>query len=193
MKPAAPVTAIARGAAPFVGRSARAASPSRRCTAVQGHGPRQDDRDYRAPDWCRYRAVGPATRPALYVRASSWLKRHMDTREAGTGTPCHEVEAVLIDDMGGGTNPRRRKPHIRPEIREGAVAGLGSLRRRGLLTAAQVEGVASGLGVTGRSVWRWLSSAAEEGRAVRRPRRHFGPSGPACRGASGPGETTTPT
>ncbi len=51
------------------------------------------------------------------------------------------------------------------------MASLVSLR--GPLTAAHVEGVASGLEVTGRSVWRWLSSAAEEGRAVRKPQPHF--------------------
>jgi putative transposase len=53
------------------------------------------------------------------------------------------------------------------------VAGLVSLRRRGLLTAAHVEGVATGLGVTGRSVWRWLSSADKDGRLARKLRPHF--------------------
>jgi hypothetical protein len=59
--------------------------------------------------------------------------------------------------MDGDTKPERRGQHLGREIRENAVAGLLSLRRRGLLTAAHVEGVATGLGVTGRSVWRWLS------------------------------------
>jgi len=75
--------------------------------------------------------------------------------------------------MDDGTRPQRRRQHQGREIRESAVAGLLSLRRRGLLTAAHVEGVATGLGVTGRSVWRWLSSADKEGRLARKPRPHF--------------------
>ena len=75
--------------------------------------------------------------------------------------------------MNGDTKPQRRRQHQGREVRESAVAGLLSLRRRGLLTAAHVEGVATGLGVTGRSVWRWLSSADKEGRLARKPRPHF--------------------
>jgi hypothetical protein len=75
--------------------------------------------------------------------------------------------------MEGSTNPGRRKAYVAPEIRESTVTGLVSLRQRGLLSAVHVDAVASGLGVTGRSVWRWLASARQEGRAIRKPRAHF--------------------
>jgi len=46
----------------------------------------------------------------------------------------------------------------RPDLerRQAAVERLGHLRAAGQLTAAHVRLAASGLGVTERSVWRWL-------------------------------------
>jgi putative transposase len=49
-----------------------------------------------------------------------------------------------------------------PERRRAAVERLGQLREAGELTAAHVRLAASGLGVRERTVWRWLSLAADQ-------------------------------
>jgi putative transposase len=77
---------------------------------------------------------------------------------------------VEMDDVMGS---RRRYQQMSTEIREGAVAGLIDLRRRGLLSTVQVAAVADGLGVEERTVWRWLQTATVEERAGRKGRERF--------------------
>jgi putative transposase len=58
--------------------------------------------------------------------------------------------------------------HPEPGARRAAVAALAGLRDRGSLTTAHVEAVAGELGVTRRTVWRWLAQVSVE--SSRRPR-----------------------
>jgi putative transposase len=71
------------------------------------------------------------------------------------------------------TNPGRRKAQCSARDPKEHLSWPCQPAPAWLLSAAQVDAVASGLGVTGRTVWRWLASAAEQDRAVRKPRAHF--------------------
>ncbi|GGV45261.1 hypothetical protein GCM10010293_53150 [Streptomyces griseoflavus] len=61
---------------------------------------------------------------------------------------------------------------IAAEVRRTAVARLEELRADGALTAAHVRTVAQSIGVSERTVWRWLSPPAD--RPARQPRPRYG-------------------
>lgn len=87
---------------------------------------------------------------------------------AGFGPGWWWAVAVLPEDDAwvGGVLP--------PGVgREGAVVRLMALDARGGLTSAHVRLVASGFGVSVRTVRRWVAAARREGRTGRLPRPHF--------------------
>jgi hypothetical protein len=57
---------------------------------------------------------------------------------------------------------RQGRPHVRAEVREGAVLRLLALRDRDEFQAEHVRVVAEQLGILERTVWRWLQVAQAE-------------------------------
>lgn len=87
---------------------------------------------------------------------------------AGVGPGWWCAVAVLPEDdvLVGGVLPSGSG-------REGAVARLMAVDVRGELTSAHVRLVAAGLGVSVRTVRRWVEAARREGRTGPLPRPHF--------------------
>ncbi|WP_378290813.1 hypothetical protein [Actinomadura rugatobispora] len=67
-------------------------------------------------------------------------------------------------------------PWVSPEQRETTTARLRQLRQAGDLSSAHVRLAAAGLGVSERTVWRWLGAGGAErpGRPGRAPYRLTG-------------------
>ncbi len=70
-------------------------------------------------------------------------------------------------------NPRVKSSYVAGDVRASLVAALLAARRAQVLPTWRVRSAAAELGVSVRTVWRWLEVAESEDRLGRRPRPSF--------------------
>lgn len=71
------------------------------------------------------------------------------------------------------TEPGSKTSYVPSEVRTSVVAALMSIRRTQTLPTWRVRAAAADLGVSMRTVWRWLEQAERDDRTVRRSRPRF--------------------
>ena len=66
-----------------------------------------------------------------------------------------------------------KSSYVPSEVRTSVVSALLAMRRTQTLPTWRVEAAAAQLGVSVRTLWRWLEAAESEDRLTRKPRASF--------------------